>query len=529
MVMMMIMVGMVMVTMVMMIVMMAMGMMMVMTHCSKLSRLLATWGSKSQAQAHRLLGSNCLPMARLVTHSYQPHHGVAGIHAATHSPVQPQESQHPRPVAQPQQQQGVADIHAAITPTAKTAFTKFLESVKLPEVHWRNVLNNHNTKRPHGDFVNAPIRETIECRQVWGGWLATLDWPNSYRRGDGQPVQASSGVCESRDMALSMVCREMFVTLLLRAPPDQERGDPWVRICDGPFIQGAVEQIRQRVRELREEVAGTLVATPGDAAPVTVPTTTPAPALAPNTSLPVKSPPVKAPHAIAVPGVYLHPGVAGNAVTAPAHDQLRPPPALAHEVHHVHHVVDTPVKAPPATPAQPSPVHRPGCWCEVCREAGGPHTNPAPVAAPSANASGSTPPMPTRPVPGAECGSSGEGGFQGVESIVAPTPAPASVQATSANASAYSCSWSRGAEAHPSRWGTGTCNWHAGWSFHKPRHQRGHRRSWSPDERLSRALAKILRHTAHDEGIEIDVRGYAYLAYVSRFARKERVGPRGYT
>ena len=131
-VMMMIMVGMVMVTMVMMIVMMAMGMMMVMTHCSKLSRLLATWGSKSQAQAHRLLGSNCLPMRRLVTHgnsemaaarSYQPHHGVAGIHAATHSPVQSQESQHPRPVAQPQQQQGVADIHAAITPTAKTAFT----------------------------------------------------------------------------------------------------------------------------------------------------------------------------------------------------------------------------------------------------------------------------------------------------------------------------------------------------------------------------------------------------------------------
>ena len=90
-VMIMIMVGMVMVTMVMMIVMMAMGMMMVMTHCSKLSRLLATWGSKSQAQAHRLLGSNCLPMRRLVTHgnsemaaahSYQPHHGVAGIHAA---------------------------------------------------------------------------------------------------------------------------------------------------------------------------------------------------------------------------------------------------------------------------------------------------------------------------------------------------------------------------------------------------------------------------------------------------------------
>ena len=53
-VMMMIMVGMVMVTMVMMIVMMAMGMMMVMTHCSKLSRSLATWGSKSQA--HWLTG-----------------------------------------------------------------------------------------------------------------------------------------------------------------------------------------------------------------------------------------------------------------------------------------------------------------------------------------------------------------------------------------------------------------------------------------------------------------------------------------
>ena len=46
---MMIMIGMAMVTMVMIIVMMVMVMMMVMTHCSKLSRSLATWGSKSQA------------------------------------------------------------------------------------------------------------------------------------------------------------------------------------------------------------------------------------------------------------------------------------------------------------------------------------------------------------------------------------------------------------------------------------------------------------------------------------------------
>ena len=52
--MMMIMVGMAMVTMVMMIAMMVMVMMMVMTHCSKLSRSLATWGSKSQA--HWLTG-----------------------------------------------------------------------------------------------------------------------------------------------------------------------------------------------------------------------------------------------------------------------------------------------------------------------------------------------------------------------------------------------------------------------------------------------------------------------------------------
>ena len=232
------------------------------------------------ALTHRLLGSNCVPMGRLVTHGNsqtavahrdRPRHGVAGIHAATHSPVQSWESQHPQPVAQPQQQQGVADIHAAITPTTKTAFTEFLESVKRPDTHWRNVLNNHNTKRPHGDFVNASIGDTIECRQVRGGWLATLDWPNSYRRGDGQPVQASSGVCESKNIAVSMVCREMFLKLLLRAPHDQELGEPWVRICDGPFIQGAVEQIRQRVRELREEVAGTLAATPGDAAPVAAP------------------------------------------------------------------------------------------------------------------------------------------------------------------------------------------------------------------------------------------------------------------
>ena len=123
-------------------------------------------------------------------------------------------------MTQPQQQQGVADIHAAITLTAKAAFTEFLESVKFPTVHWRNVLNNHNTKRPHGDFVNASIGDTIEWRQERGGWLATLAWPDSYRRGDGQQVQASSGVCESKNIALSMVCREMFLTLLLRAPPD---------------------------------------------------------------------------------------------------------------------------------------------------------------------------------------------------------------------------------------------------------------------------------------------------------------------
>ena len=132
--MMMIMVGMVMVTMVMMIVMMVMVMMMVMTHCSKLSRSLATWGSKSQA--HWLTGflAQTVSSQMAGAHRDQQHHGVAGIHAATHSLVQSRESQHPQPVAQPQQQQGVADIHAAITPTTKTAFTEFLESVKLPDI-----------------------------------------------------------------------------------------------------------------------------------------------------------------------------------------------------------------------------------------------------------------------------------------------------------------------------------------------------------------------------------------------------------
>ncbi|MDA8584304.1 hypothetical protein N9L68_08705 [bacterium] len=60
-----------------------------------------------------------------------------------------------------------------------------------------------------------------------------------------------------------MVCRQMFITLLLRAPPDQEP-EPWVRICEGPSPPGAVWQIRNRVRELQEEVAGTHVATPGE-------------------------------------------------------------------------------------------------------------------------------------------------------------------------------------------------------------------------------------------------------------------------
>ena len=119
--------------------------------------------------------------------------------------------------------------------------------------------------------MNMCIRDTIQYEERDGVWQATSDWSNSYRPGDGQPAQASSGVCDSRGISLSMVSREMFITLLLRAPPDQELDEPWVRLCDWPFIKGAVEQIRQIVRELRVEVAGTLAATPGDAAPVAAP------------------------------------------------------------------------------------------------------------------------------------------------------------------------------------------------------------------------------------------------------------------
>ncbi|MDA8584303.1 hypothetical protein N9L68_08700 [bacterium] len=75
--------------------------------------------------------------------------GFAGIGAAT-------------PLAQPQQQQGVAGIHAAMTPTMVVEFKDFLEDVKNHVVHWRDTLNNHNTVRPRGQSVNRCIRDTIQ-------------------------------------------------------------------------------------------------------------------------------------------------------------------------------------------------------------------------------------------------------------------------------------------------------------------------------------------------------------------------------
>ena len=119
-----------------------------------------------------------------------------------------------------------------------------------------------------------------------------------------------------------------------------------------------------------QEVAGTLAATSGDAAPVAVPTTVPAPALAPNTSMPVKELLAKAPPTIAVRRVYLHEGVAGNAAPAPAHDPLRPPlaplvkapPAKAPSVPLEAQSVQ--VKAPPVCQGP----HHPSCWCAHCRD-----------------------------------------------------------------------------------------------------------------------------------------------------------------
>ena len=100
---------------------------------------------------------------------WHQHHGVAGIPAAI-------------PVAQPQQQQGFAGIHAAITPAMVATLTEFVEQrLKQPGISWRNILNNHNTNRPGGESVNACIADTINFSEVDGGWQATLDWSSSYR------------------------------------------------------------------------------------------------------------------------------------------------------------------------------------------------------------------------------------------------------------------------------------------------------------------------------------------------------------
>ena len=106
------------------------------------------------------------------------------------------------------------------------------------------------------------LQTSMVIQAVPGGVQAMVDWPNSYRWQDGLRVQASSGVQPNERLAVRQLCRNMFTTLLLRAPA------PLVRILPKPFAASpdSENRIWEKVREL-QGVAGVFAATPGPQGP----------------------------------------------------------------------------------------------------------------------------------------------------------------------------------------------------------------------------------------------------------------------
>ena len=55
------------------------------------------------------------------------------------------------------------------------AVAAFVAELKYPSIPWRDILSAH-IRLAH---VNVCIEDSMEVRQVGGGWRASLDWPNS--------------------------------------------------------------------------------------------------------------------------------------------------------------------------------------------------------------------------------------------------------------------------------------------------------------------------------------------------------------
>ena len=98
-----------------------------------------------------------------------------------------------------------------------------LEGEKLPAMHWRNVLNGHNTNRAFrmGGSCNAPLAHCMDVRQEQGGVVCHLNLANSFAFNDGWSVSVTSPACggnEARSKAIALACRQALAKLLIRSP-----------------------------------------------------------------------------------------------------------------------------------------------------------------------------------------------------------------------------------------------------------------------------------------------------------------------
>ena len=55
------------------------------------------------------------------------------------------------------------------------AVAAFVAELKYPSIPWRDILSAHISSAHR----NVCIEDSMEVRQVGGGWRASLDWPNS--------------------------------------------------------------------------------------------------------------------------------------------------------------------------------------------------------------------------------------------------------------------------------------------------------------------------------------------------------------
>ena len=129
----------------------------------------------------------------------------------------------------------------------------YLAMQKEPAFPFRNILNSHNTNRPHnlGGSVNGNLEDPTvrEVKKEGGGYVCRLNFANSFRVGDGRGLTVFSREPKPRPQdATDLACMGVFAMWCLRGPDD-------VHIIDSPWQHGhsAVQWIRNLARMLHED------------------------------------------------------------------------------------------------------------------------------------------------------------------------------------------------------------------------------------------------------------------------------------